>query len=377
MRSLRLGEVVDILSGFAFPSEQFGDSGNLPVVRIRDVVPGRSSTFFQGEFDDRFIVSDGDILIGMDGEFNRARWRGGRALLNQRVCRIRPSSDWLDDGYLFYYLPAVLKAIEDVTPFVTVKHLSAKQIRDIAISLPPVPEQRHVAAILAKADELLAKRRAALAQLNGLIQSMFLEMFGDPATNPRGLPRVPLRMLGTVVTGGTPSRDIPGYYGNEIEWIKSDNINTAGAFLTKAVERLSVGGRAVARTAPSGSILVTCIAGTPACIGNVAIADREVAFNQQINALIPESNVDPYFLYGQFVAGKKLVQQASTGGMKGMVSKSRFEGIQFIVPPQHEQVAFGRQFISVQALIGEQHTSLNRLTELFASLQHHAFAGAL
>jgi type I restriction enzyme S subunit len=176
----RLGELVEILSGFAFDSEKFGDSGEMPIVRIRDVVPGRSSTFYSGEYDQKYVLRDGDMLIGMDGEFNLAKWQGGPAVLNQRVCRIAASNGILDDGYLFRFLPAALKAIEDVTPYVTVKHLSVKTIRDIEIPLPPLSEQRRIAEVLDRAEALRAKRRAALAQLDSLTQSLFL----DPATNP-------------------------------------------------------------------------------------------------------------------------------------------------------------------------------------------------
>lgn len=75
-----LGEVSDILSGFAFKSSLFNDEGNgMPLVRIRDVVPGKTSTFYSGAFEERFVVQDGDLLIGMDGDFNRECWSGGRA----------------------------------------------------------------------------------------------------------------------------------------------------------------------------------------------------------------------------------------------------------------------------------------------------------
>lgn len=130
----RLGEHVSFLSGFAFKSAFFNTEGEgLPIVRIRDVKAGRSDTYYSGEYDPKFIVSDGDYSIGMDGEFSLARWRGGKALLNQRVCKVESVSDRLDAGYLVRFLPSALKAIEDATPFVTVKHLSVKALRDIEI----------------------------------------------------------------------------------------------------------------------------------------------------------------------------------------------------------------------------------------------------
>jgi type I restriction enzyme S subunit len=193
----RLGELVEILSGFAFDSENFADSGEMPIVRIRDVVRGRSQTFYKGKYDEKYVLRDGDMLIGMDGEFNLARWQSGPALLNQRVCRIGASNGVLDDDYLFRFLPAALKAIEDVTPYVTVKHLSVKTIREIEIPMPPLAEQRRITIVLGRAEALRAKRRAALAQLDSLTQSIFLDMFGDPVANPKQWPN---RELGSLLT---------------------------------------------------------------------------------------------------------------------------------------------------------------------------------
>jgi type I restriction enzyme S subunit len=177
-RSSELGCHIDILSGFAFKSERFNsDRRGLPLVRIRDVLPGESDTFYEGPYEERYVVSDGDLLVGMDGEFNRARWRGGRGLLNQRVCKLTAANGSLDEGYLFHVLPQVLKEIEDKTPFVTVKHLSAKDLRQAEIPLPPFDEQKRIAAILDQADELRRLRQRAIDRLNELGQAIFYEMF--------------------------------------------------------------------------------------------------------------------------------------------------------------------------------------------------------
>ena len=110
----------------------------------------------------------------------------GRRDLNQRVCRIKSCGGELDDGYLSHFLPGALKRIEDATPFVTVKHLSVKDIRDIEIPLPPLAEQQRIAAILDQAEALRAKRRHALTQLDTLTQSLFLDLFGDPGKIRKG-----------------------------------------------------------------------------------------------------------------------------------------------------------------------------------------------
>jgi type I restriction enzyme S subunit len=183
VKNFLLGELIKVTQGFPFDSNVFGDSGDLPLIRIRDVVPGRSNTYLRGACPPQHLIRNGDILIGMDGEFNRARWQGGLAALNQRVCRIQPKDERLDDGYLFHWLPMALKKIEAATPFVTVKHLSVKQLHAAEIPLPPLSEQRRIAAILNQADALRAKRRQTLTQLDEMAQVIFVEMFcGQAAT---------------------------------------------------------------------------------------------------------------------------------------------------------------------------------------------------
>ena len=134
-----LTEVCKIQYGFPFDSSKFSDKNGLPVIRIRDVVRGYSETFTTEEYNEEYIVNDGDMLIGMDGEFNIGKWNGGKALLNQRVCRLFPTSE-IDSEYLFYYMPKILKEIEYATPFATVKHLSAKQINKIVVPFPSSTE---------------------------------------------------------------------------------------------------------------------------------------------------------------------------------------------------------------------------------------------
>ena len=130
------------------------------------------------------MVYSGDLLIGMDGEFNIARWGEIPALLNQRVCRLIPSKA-IDKGYLYYYMPTALKEIEAKTPFVTVKHLSAKELNKIKIPLPPLDEQRKIAAVLDKVSDQIAKRRQQLDKLDELIKARFVEIFGDMVNNPK------------------------------------------------------------------------------------------------------------------------------------------------------------------------------------------------
>jgi type I restriction enzyme S subunit len=183
--TVELGEVCVFLSGFAFKSDLFSTEPNgLPVIRIRDVLPGSSKTFYSGDYQSQYIVERGDILIGMDGEFNRERWKSDPALLNQRVCKAIARANILDDGYLYHALPMLLKKIEDETPFVTVKHLSVAKLKSAQIPLPPLEEQRHIAAILDKTAEISSANRQRKDLLRALPLSVYRQMLGDPRHNP-------------------------------------------------------------------------------------------------------------------------------------------------------------------------------------------------
>jgi type I restriction enzyme M protein len=140
-----VGEILDIQSGYAFKSKMFNEDKGFPLIRIRNIKTGFTNTLYSGEFDDEYIVDNGDLLIGMDGEFNASIWQGGGALLNQRVCRLHSFNGCLKE-YVYRMIQRKLKEIEDNTYAVTVKHISVKKIKEIQIPLPPLSVQEEIVA---------------------------------------------------------------------------------------------------------------------------------------------------------------------------------------------------------------------------------------
>lgn len=314
--------------------------------------PGKLPVILFGDHTRRFKFIDFRFALGADGV---------------KVIAVREP---IEPKYLYYFLSSQTLPDRGYS-----RHYQF--LREVQVRLPAPSEQRRIVELLDQADALRRLRAEADAKAGRILPALFIKMFGDPVTNPKGWTQRPIGDLGQITTGNTPSRECPQYYGSSIEWIKSDNINTPSHYLTKATEYLSDEGLRVGRLAPAGSVLVTCIAGSPECIGNAAMADRDVAFNQQINAITPHSDVDPYFLYAQLLVGKKLVQSASTGAMKGMVNKSRFSQILFLAPPEDLQSAFGRL---CEGLCQNSETKRNasaKLDTLFSTLLAQAFDGRL
>lgn len=157
-----LAQVADILNGAPFDSAHFSNSEGMPLARIRDVLTGDTSTHYTGPYEDAYVIRHGDLLIGMDGDFNSGFWGIRPALLNQRVCKITPTEQHYDKRLLSLALPGYLAAINANTPSVTVKHLSSKTIGEIELPLPPRAEQTR---IVAKIEELLSDLDAGVAEL--------------------------------------------------------------------------------------------------------------------------------------------------------------------------------------------------------------------
>ena len=236
MEQKALPEVCHIQYGYPFDSKRFSDKEGFPLIRIRDVVRGHTETFTTESCNDEYIVKKGDILIGMDGMFNVAKWKGNTAYLNQRVCKIEPNSSIVAD-YLFYYLPCALKKIENKTAFVTVKHLKAKQLNSILIPCPPVKEQKRIAQILDLLFYLICQKKKQLNYLDELVKSRFLEMFGEPWVNDKEFPCYSVGQVAESVTYGTSA---PASDSGQYEYLRMNNLTDNGQLDLSDLKRIDM-----------------------------------------------------------------------------------------------------------------------------------------
>jgi type I restriction enzyme S subunit len=131
------------------------------------------------------------------------------------------------------------------------------------------------------------------------------------------------------------------------------------------------------RVVHSGAVLITCIAGSRERIGDAAVTDRDVAINQQINAITPTRDNDSSFICQQIGALKGVIQKRATGNMTGIINKSALESISIIRPPLPLQNKFAQRVTEVRALQTDQVASRRRLDDLFQSMLHRAFNGEL
>ncbi|MEV0572035.1 restriction endonuclease subunit S [Micrococcus luteus] len=165
----RVGDMARLINGHPFDSDDFTPTGDVPLVRIRDITAADFETYVpQHTVPQDKVLKDGDVVIGMDGDFNVIRWRRGTAALNQRVCALRDTGV-SDLRFLAYALPDHLKVINDLTYSTTVKHLSSGQVTGLRITAPDRDDQGRIADYLdretATIDALIEKQRALVAGL--------------------------------------------------------------------------------------------------------------------------------------------------------------------------------------------------------------------
>ena len=306
---------------------------------------------------------------------------GGNATLHYCSDKFSVSTDCvvlfpktnIDCKYLYYFFKKNLQILEEGFKGAGLKHTNKNYINNIVINKSPsLCEQSEIVKVLDKVQLVINKKEEQLEELDMLVKSRFVEMFGDPTTNPKGWIKKKLSDECDIVTGNTPSRQVSEYYGDYIEWIKSDNINTPSATITKATEYLSEAGLSVARSVEAGSILMTCIAGSIKCIGNVAITDRKVSFNQQINGIVPRKN-NTWFIYEQFELSKPYIQSTINMSLKGILSKGQLSEIEFVFPPTDLQNEFGVFVQQVDKLKLAVQKSLDETQVLFDSLMQKYF----
>ena len=247
-----------------------------------------------------------------------------------------PKSNVLPE-YLYYVVQYM--HLEKYFTGATIPHIYFKDYKAEQFNLDAMERQKEIVASLQKVETLIKVRQQQLQKLDELVKARFVEMFGDPVCNTFNWPKIELGKQCEITTGNTPSRAESENYGTFIEWIKSDNINTPSTFLTVAQEYLSEIGFQKCRFVESGSLLMTCIAGSLNCIGNVAITDRRVAFNQQINAITPKYD-NVLYLYWLIILSKPIIHRTINMALKGILSKSQLSSIEFPFPPLSLQNQF-------------------------------------
>lgn len=335
-----LGKHIDILSGCAFPSSGFNRNNGVPLIRIRDILSGKTETYYEGSYDLKYLIKKGDLLVGMDGDFNREYWKGTDALLNQRVCKITPNPETLDKNFLYHFLQKELDKIHATTDVVTVKHLSVKKIQDIKIRLPSLKEQKRIAAILDKADAIRQKREQAIKLADDFLRAKFLEMFGTPANNIHHFPKGTIRDLVDSVNYGTSAK--ASIDSGEYPILRMGNITYQGRWDFTDLKYLDLSVKEKDKYLVKEGDLLFNRTNSKELVGKTAVyeEDRPMAFAGYLIRVRPNSIGNNYYISGYLnsIHGKITLMNMckSIVGMAN-INAQELQNIEILIPPKHLQ----------------------------------------
>lgn len=323
------------------------------------------------------LVSKGSLLIAMYGatvgEVSQLTFD---ATTNQAICNISPDENICDVNYLYRFLEASKPYLLSRRVGGGQPNISQGIIKDLEVPLPPLLEQRRIASILDKADELRQKRQQAIEKLDQLLQATFIDMFGDPVSNPKGWDKEKMDTLMTIVRGGSP-RPIENFLGGTYPWIKiGDATKGDELFITKTKEAITEEGLHKTRLLPEGSVI---FANCGVSLGFARILkiqgcihDGWLAF-QDIN----EEKIHKLFLLKALNSITQYFRDTAPDGTQPNLNTGIMKSFELIIPPMDLQL----KFIKVVELIEKQkkmlETSNAEVSKLFKSLQNQAFSGNL
>ena len=379
MKTATLGEVARYINGFAFKSDDWGDEG-LRIIRIQNLNdPTKPYNRTTRVVKDDLRVRQGDLLVSWSASLGVYEWTDAEdAWLNQHIFRVVPDEDRVDRHYLKRALESVLSGLGAKTQGATMKHLTRGVFLNTQIPLPPIEEQRRIAAVLDAAGELRAKRREALAKLDALTQAIFIDMFG---TLREESPGPPTALLGDVaeILNGDRGKNYPKsseFVDDGVPFVNAGHLvggdlDLAGLnFVTDEVyERLRAGKF-------TDTDLLFCIRGSLGKVGRVPAGVRG-AIASSLVVIRPRPIIHRDYLL-HVLASPLTTEQISdwdNGTAQPNLGAGSLAKFKIPLPALDEQERFLQ---ALERLPRAAHLDqLRRLDTLFSSLQHKAFKGEL
>lgn len=329
------------------------------------------------------VVKEDDVLLNITGASVARCCIVDNSILparvNQHVCILRPSPQKLHHQYLMHFLKAPeskATLLRIAGAGATREAITKNAISNFKIPLPPLPEQKRIAQILDGADALRAKRRESIAQLDALVQSTFLEMFGDPVSNKKGFETKTVAQLCKLVRGSSPRpKGDPAFYGEGVPRLMVADVTRDGFSVTPRIDSLTIEGAKRSRPVPSGTV-VMAVSGNVGLVSRVnvdcCIHDGFVGFLE-----LNEETVDPVYFMHQLHLQKTIHEKSKAGAIFKNITTTDIKRINIQLPKMERQLIFSDAVKAIQSQISLQQSHLTELNTLFASLQSRAFNGQL
>lgn len=383
-RKFKVRDICILINGRAFKSREWSDRG-LPIIRIQNLNDSNAEfNFCNFRVEDKYIIENGDLLFAWSGtpgtSFGAHIWNRGQGVLNQHIFKVIIKSENIDRQYLMKFLNYNINLyIDNAHGSTGLAHITKNKLDESIILLPPIETQRRIVAILDKAEEIRRLRAQAYELVGRLQHSVFLELFGDPATNPKNWVIEPLRNFISFITSG--SRGWAKFYSNSgSKFIRVQNLTGHKLNFEKIAFVLPSDTAETRRTKIEPGDLLISITGI---VGLVAVApfDIDDAYvSQHVAILRLNKSIDPYFVAAFLsnpTGGQVQLLKQQYGQTKPGLGLKDIESIKILVPPIELQKRFATILEEINAMSNKIKSSEIECNNLAHTLLEKAFNGEL
>jgi type I restriction enzyme S subunit len=323
------------------------------------------------------VVEPGTVLLVSRVGLGKVAIAGCRLAINQDIKAIIPA-DGIEPEFLFWLLLSKAGDIQRMGAGATVKGITLNDIKSIKMPVPPISEQRRIVDLLSRAEGIVRLRHEAEKKAAELIPALFLDIFGDPATNPKGWPTRPLRELVTFMSGGTPSKAREDFWGGDLPWVSPKDMKRAA--IADAIDHVSrkVLTETNLKLVPVGSLLIVVRGMILVHTVPVAVSGAPLTINQDMKALVLEADFNSvYLLWLMKVSQPQLLNLVATAahGTKKLETE-RLEAFPIPLPPLEAQAAFANRIAQIESIQTQQAAATIKAQATFDALLSRVFTAS-
>lgn len=380
MTARSLGEVARFVNGFPFKPSDWGREG-FPIIRIQNLTGTNDDfNYTTREVKSELIIEPGDLLVSWSATLDVYRWGGPRGLLNQHIFKVFPYSG-IDPDYLYFALKNVIGELSHKTHGSTMTHVMRGDFESTKVLVPPLAEQRRIVDIVSRAEGVIRLQRHAAEKAREIIPALFIDMFGDPATNSKNWD---ITHLGGLIDKG-PQNGLykpASEYGEGYPILRIDGFYDGHVTDLNSLRRVRLtDGEAAHYALKEGSIVVNRV-NSPDYLGKSAIVpplnELTVFESNMMQLSVRQDVLDPRFLIQLLQTPyirRVMLSRAKQAINQSSINQTDVKSLPVILPPLHVQQAFAERVNDIHSILAQRDVSQRSGDALFQALLARAFNG--
>ncbi len=304
------------------------------------------------------------VLVAGNGDLN-VKYYDGKFDAYQRTYIIESEDKlMLDVRYLYKFLDNYLEILRQQSIGGVIKYIKLGNLTEVVFPLPPLEEQKKIANELDQITDLIAKRKLQLEKLDLLVKAKFVEMFGDIGSNQK-FDCVALKDITKVLSGGTPSREIAGFWNGDIPWVKTTELKDREIYDTdEKITRDGLNGSS-AKICSKNTILIAMY-GQGKTRGKTAILRIEASTNQACACILPSETFNSDYLWRYLILCYEDLRGLAKGGNQPNLSGQMIREYRVLLPPLDLQNQFAQYVETVERTKAKMEQGLQQLELLYA-----------